>query len=322
MQSASFLTTRRELLLGLAGAALASAKVRNGMYNPEIAAHTSIWLVEAERRKRPLADILDEALSTTHAAGYRRVELSSDFLAGGLNDRTFRLLERNKLEPSIVFAEGPLYTREDAEVSRAKVKDLGWLMMGRGARYINFSPAVKANGRAMSDGELDTEAYHLNRMGDDIAAAGLDLLVHHHESEMRDNAREWRYLLAHTEPKLVSFCLDVDWVFRAGMSPVSLIETAGFRLRAVHLRNPKNGQDQELFRDGDIDMALVARMLRQMQYDGLLVIELLQERDTRRQYPIATDLSLSRWYAQEMFGSRPGSRPVDMGPHVRLHPHS
>ena len=322
MQSAPFVTTRRELLLGLAGAALASAKVRNGMYNPEIAAHTSIWLVEAEHRKRPLADILDEALSATHAAGYRRVELTSEFLAGGLKDRTFRLLERNRLEPSIIFAEGPLYTREDAEMSRARVKDLAWLMMGHGARYVNFSPKINAKGQPMSGAELDTEAYHLNRMGDDIASAGLDLMVHHHEAEMRDNAREWRYLLAHTEPKLVSFCLDVDWVFRAGLSPVSLIDTAGFRLRAVHLRNPRNGQDQELFRDGDIDMAQVARLLRQMQYDGLLVIELLHNRNTRREYSLATDLSLSRWYAQEMFGWRPGSRPVDMGPHVRLHPHT
>jgi sugar phosphate isomerase/epimerase len=322
MQFGPFLTTRRELLLGMAGAALASAKVRNGMYNPEIAAHTSIWLVEAERRNERLGDILDEALTATRAAGYRRVELTSDFLAGGLRERTIRLLEKNKLEPSIIFAEGPLYTRADAELSRAGVKDLAWLMMGRGARYINFSPAVKANGQPMSDAELDTEAYHLNRMGDDIAAAGLDLMVHHHQAEMRENAREWRYLLAHTEPKLVSFCLDADWVFRAGLSPISLIETAGFRLRSVHLRNPVSGQDQELFRDGDIDMAQVARTLRQMQYDGLLVIELLEGRYMKRQYPLATGLSLSRWYAQEVFGSRPGSRPVDMGPHVRMHPHT
>jgi hypothetical protein len=88
------------------------------------------------------------------------------------------------------------------------------------------------------------------------------------------------------------------------------------------LRNPSNGRDQELFRDGDIDVAQVARALRQMQYDSLLVIELVADRETKRQYALATDLSFSPWYAQEMFGSRPGSRPVDMGPHVRLHPHT
>lgn len=69
-------------------------------------------------------------------------------------------------------------------------------------------------------------------------------------------------------------------------------------------------------------MPQVARTLRQMQYDGLLVIELLQNPDTKRQNPVATDLSLSRWYAQEVFGARPGSPPVEMGPHVRMHPHN
>ena len=65
----------------------------------------------AERRKQPLANILDEALCTTHLAGYRRVELNNDFLACSLKDQTLTLLENNNLEPSIIVAEGPLYTR-------------------------------------------------------------------------------------------------------------------------------------------------------------------------------------------------------------------
>ena len=113
----------------------------------------------------------------------------------------------------------------------------------------------------------------------------------------------------------------MDWVFRAGLYPVSLIDTTGFRLRALHLRNPKNSGDQELFLDGDIDMGQIERLIRQMQYDGLLVIE-LSNRATTRSYPLATGLSLTRLYAQEMFGARPGSHPVDIGPHVRLYPHT
>lgn len=58
-----------------------------------------------------------------------------------------------------------------------------------------------------------------------------------------------------------------------------------------------------------------------MQYDGLLVIE-LSNRATTRPYPLATDLSLSRLYALEMFGARPDRRPVDMRSHVGLHPHT
>jgi hypothetical protein len=146
----------------------------------------------------------------------------------------------------------------------------------------------------------------------DIATAGLDLMVYDHEAEIRKNAREWRYLLAYTEPKLVSFGLDGDWVFRDGPSPVSLIDGAGFLLRALNLSNPRNGQDLELFRDGDIHLAPIAGRPAGNRTDA--------RRDTSRQYALATQPSLSRGYAQEMFGSRPGSRPLDMGPHV--HPHS
>jgi sugar phosphate isomerase/epimerase len=235
------------------------------MYDPELAAHTSIWLAEAELRGQDPANILEEALDSTRAAGYRRVELVSDFLAADLRDRTLGLLARNKLEPSVIFVEGPLYSRQLAEATRRRVKDLAWIMTGRGTRFVNFSPFRKPGEQAMMRDELDTEAYQLNRMGEDLGTVGLDLTVHHHEAEMRDNAREWRFLVANTEPSLVSFC--------------------------------------------------------QMQYDGMLVVELVPPESRKQEYSLATDLSLSRWYAQEVFGSRPGFAPVDMGPHVRLHPH-
>jgi sugar phosphate isomerase/epimerase len=317
MKSAPFSYTRRELLFGLAGAALAFPKARNSMYNPELAAHTSVWLEEAERRHIPIAEILDEALTGTRDAGYGRIELVSEFLNPELKNRTLRLLERRKLEPSIVYASGPLYERAAGENSRRQIKETAWLMMGHGTRFLNFSPAPKPNEAPKTAMELETEAYQLNRMGQELGQAGLDLLVHHDQAEMRENAREWRYLLAHTEAGLVSFCLDIDCVARAGIRPVSLMDTAGGRLRSLHLRNPKNGVNQELLREGDINMFDIARFLRQMSFDGFLVVELLHDQSTPRRYPLATDLSLSRWYMQEVFGTRPGNPPVDMGPHVR-----
>jgi sugar phosphate isomerase/epimerase len=157
----------------------------------------------------------------------------------------------------------------------------------------------------------------LNRLGQDLAQDGVGLMFHHTQAEMQEDAREWRYLLAHTEPGLVSCCLDVDWATRAGLNPLSLIDTAGPRLRNVHLRNPRMGVNQELLGGGDIDMSRIARLLRQMRYDGFLVVELLYDTNTKRQRGLTEDLSLSRWYMQEIFGTRPGNPPVDMGPHVR-----
>jgi inosose dehydratase len=314
---ALFTMSRREMLLGLAGAAAASAKPRNSIYRPQIAAHTSIWVGEAAVRKVAVTDILDDALIGTKNAGYGRVELAADFLNTELRPRTLSLLRKNGLAPSIVDTSGVLFDRAAAADSRRQINELSWLMMGRGTEFVNLMLAPKPNREPKSDAELDAEAYAMNQIGEDLLKDDLQLMLHHDQGMMQDNARVWRYLVAHTEPKLVSLCIDVDWVQRSGLVPLSLLDTAGPRLRCVHLRNPKRGVDQELLRDGDIDMTGIARYLRQMQYDGFLVVELLHSKDTNRQYTLSSDLSLSRWYVQEVFGSHQGGTPVDLGPHVR-----
>jgi len=309
--------TRREMLLSMAGTALAFTQTRDRIYNPLLAGHTSIWVVQAALENKRLADILDEAFRGMERAGYSRIELTSEFLSPELKDRTLASIRKQKLEPSIVFTGGPLYERGAAEMARAQVLEIARAMAGSDTRFINFSPAAKPDASAKTNAELDTQAYQMNRMGQDLRKAGLGLMVHHHEAEMQDNAREWRYMRANTETGLVSFCLDVDVVTRAGLRPLTLMDEAGARLRNLHLRNPRHGVDQELLRDGDINMGEIARYLRQTSYDGYLTVELLYDKNTKRQYGLTEALSLSRWYMQEVFGSRPGSPPVDMGPHVR-----
>ena len=318
MNSRSFPHTRREMLFGFAGAALASAQPRNRLYNPQLAAHTSIWSVEAQTRNLPLPEILEEAFTVTRRAGYKRVELVSEFLDPRFRKRTLALLEGHGLEPAILFAAGPLYDRDAAESSRRQILELAGSVAAHGATFVNFSLSARPQGLSKTTDDLDMESYQLNRMGEDLHRFGIDLMVHHDFTQMQDDARQWRYLLAHTETDLVCFCLDVDWVARAGISPVVLIDTAGPRLRSIHLRNPRNGVDQELLRDGDIDLGQIARLLRKMAYDGFLVVELLTHPQTERQYSLTNDLGLSRWYMQQVFGARPGSPPVDMGPHVRV----
>ncbi|MBZ5578453.1 MAG: hypothetical protein LAP40_17965 [Acidobacteriia bacterium] len=317
MNHASISHTRRELLFGMAGAALAVSQTRNQIYNPRLLGHTSIWLREAVFRNRRLDEMAEEAFDSMQRAGYRRVELASEFLAPGLRNRTLVLLRKQKLQAAIVDASGPLYERREAEATRAQVLEMAGLMEGWDTGFLNFSPAGRPDRRPKTASELETQAYQLNRMGQDLRQTGMGLMVHHDLAEMQDNAREWRYTRANTETGLVSFCLDVDSVTRAGLRPVPLMDEAGARLRNLHLRNPRGGVDQEFLREGDINMVEIARFLRRMSYDGFLTVELSYDRDTQRQHSLTEDLSRSRWYMQDIFGSRPGSAPVDMGPHVR-----
>lgn len=317
MSHQSLWHTRRQMLFGMAGAALAYSQPRNRIYNPLLAAHTSLWLTEAALRNVRLGAILDEAFASIQRAGYRRVELASDFLAPELRTRTLEALHANKLQPAVIADTGTLWEKSAAEDTRGRILETARLMSRWDTRFLDFHPADKPDGSAKTTEELETQAYQLNRMGQDLSPFGIALMAGHHLTEMQEAAREWRYTVAHTEAGLVSFCLDPDWAVRAGMRPLTLLDTAGSRLRSLPLRNPRNGVSQELLRDGDIDMVPIARFLRQSSYDGYLVVDLSANAQMRREYPLIEALSLSRWYMQQVFGTRPGNPPVDMGPHVR-----
>ena len=317
MMYASVSHTRRQMLFGMAGAALAYTQPRNRIYSPLLAAHTSLWLMEAALRNVRLGAILDEAFTGIRRAGYGRVELTSDFLAPELRARTLESLHANKLQPAIITDTGSLWEKAIAEDTRGRILETARLMSRWDTRFIDFHPADKPDGAPKTAEELETQAYQLNRMGQDLQPTGVRLMVGHHLTEMQEDAREWRYTVAHTESGLVSFCLDLDWAVRAGMRPLPLLDTAGSRLRSLPLRNPRNGVSQESLREGDIEMVPVARFLRQSSYDGYLVVDLSANPRTPREYSLTEALSRSRWYMQEVFGSRPGNPPVDMGPHVR-----
>jgi len=292
--------SRREVLFGLAGGVLPFRNAQARDYHPEFTAHTSIWVKEAELRHRRLEDILDEAFDTTERAGYRFVELAPQFLSPGVCDRTLARLEKHKLEAAIACSCGPVHDVVAAVRTRGEVHQMAALLKNRRTQFINFSPEPKRNDEPKSTEELRIQADELNRIGADLLATGSRLLLSHEVSEMRDEAREWRYSVAHTDPMLVSLCLDLEAAARAGMNPWELMSEGGARLRGLHLRNSQNGVELESLQDGDINMKEVAGLLRDMMFQGYLVVELVP---VRVQRSLLADLSSSFQYLQKVFGA-------------------
>ena len=171
-----------------------------------------------------------------------------------------------------------------------------------GLRALTTNPSPKPRQERKSDEELDLQARSLNRLGGELRKCGVRLLVHHHTPELVENAREWRHQLAHTDAKLVDCCVDVHWAYRGGQEPLAFLRETGRRLASVHLRNSQAGVWTEDFGDGDVDYAKVAEYLREMKYDGYLVVELAYEKGMRITRSLEEDLRLSRAYAEKLFG--------------------
>jgi sugar phosphate isomerase/epimerase len=77
-------------------------------------------------------------------------------------------------------------------------------------------------------------ADNLSRVGQFCQDNDIRLAYHNHDWEIQDNCRELRYLCDHTDPALVSLCLDVARIHRAGGYPTQVAEAFLDRIAYFH----------------------------------------------------------------------------------------
>ena len=304
--------TRREILSGLSKLAgvtllsrellLGSSEVGAARYAPKLSVENYIWMQHLESEKKTLAEGVEEVLGSFHRAGYRRVELSSEFFTPELREKTFALLVKYHLVPETNAANTTMYEAAAAEKSIKDAVELARLLKPHGTRVIMTNPSAKPRQARRTDEELNTQARYVDQLGAELHKQGMKPALHHHTPELVDNAREWRHLLAHTNPQRVFCCVDVHWAYRGGQDVMTFIREAGDRLPILHLRNSKQGVWMEDFGPGDVDHQKIADYLREIKFNGYLVVELAYEKGTQVTRSLDDDLRLSRLYTEKVFG--------------------
>ncbi len=281
--------TRRELLA--AGAALAVPK-----YSPTVAAQFYVWTQQFQKEKKTLAEGVPEALAAIKRAGYGQVELMSSVFESRVREITMAALRKEAIEVPIVYDGGPMHEPAAAEATIAKTLELAGAAASAGARIIDFNPSPKQERKTLD--ELKTEARFVRRLAGELHARGSRLILHHHNPEMADGAREWRFLLNETD---VPLCLDLHWVYRGGQDPMALLREAAKRVASLHLRNSRQGVWTEDLGDGDIDYRGVAAHIGKAGFSGYLVVELAYEKSTAITRTLEESLRRSRMYVEQVF---------------------
>jgi inosose dehydratase len=277
---------RREWLL-----AMAAVPTRAAAYHPLLGTQIYVWTQQKAT--------VEDALGAVRRAGYERVEMMSQFFEPDMIQRTAAALKANRLELCAVYKGGPMHEPAAADETIAKTLALAGVVQPLGAPAINFN-SDPINERK-TEAQLAVQVKALDELGSKLKARGLRLTIHQHAPEMRDGAREWRYELGHTDPALVWFCVDVDWIKRGGQDPMTLLREAGRRIASLHLRNARNGVWMEDLAPGDVDYREVAAWLKEVGYQGYLLVELAYEKETRPTRPLEEDLRRSRLYAEKIF---------------------
>ncbi len=294
---------RRTFIQTLAASPLLAQ--RNDHYAPTLQAGVYVWTQHYGRLNQKAEDHIPDICAGFKNAGFRDVELMSQFFTPAVEQITYSSLAKNGLTSSVIYNGGNMHTPEDARATIAATVELAQRVKSNlPLRAVTFNPNPKPKNEPKTGAELAVQSAALEQLGWTLEREGLFLLIHQHAPEMADNAREWRHTLANTDRRYVRFCLDTHWVLRGGQNVMQLLKEAGPRLGSLHLRNSVKGVWSEDFSDGDIDYSPVAAYLRSITFDGYLSVELAWDKETKLTRDLPTNLRLSREYAERTFGIR------------------
>lgn len=277
-------TNRRKFLKNATGLAATSLMPINIPVSAEpykapfpISCNQYTWYTFYNREGKSWSADLDASLADYVQSGFRAYEPS--FTSVEEVKRLGPLLKKYDLALPSFYVNSTLHLADEARKSIDTVVAIAAEARNLGARLVvtNPSPIKWGSGENKNDAELAEQARNLDRLGATLRKMGMTLSYHTHDVELRAAAREFHHMLQTTDPRNVTFCMDVHWVFRgSGNSQIALFDILkmyGKRITELHIRQSVNGIWSEAFGEGDIDYSRLARELKSMKVSPHLVVE-------------------------------------------------
>lgn len=174
--------------------------------------------------EKSVADTLDLVATI----GFREVEFAGYF--GHTAHEIKALLTKTGLTaPSVHVPLTDLRTNLAQVIADAKII---------GHHYIVL-PWLSAEQRGSDIRSYQQLASELNRIGQQVKAAGLQLAYHNHDFELTKVTGGLPYdvLLNETDPALVKMELDLFWAVKAGVDPLALFEKQSGRFVMCHVKD-------------------------------------------------------------------------------------
>jgi inosose dehydratase len=272
-----------------------------------VACNSYTWQTFYSRENRDFNAAPDVGFSEVARSGVDGYEPSIQSPADV--DRLAPLLRKHGLEMRSIYVSSTLHKAEAVGASIDTILAIAQKAKSAGTRIIvtNPSPIQWAGPQNKDDAQLKIQAEALDRLGARLKELGLLLSYHNHDIELRNAAREFHHMMAGTDPKNVSLCLDAHWIYRgAGNSSVALFDVMklyGSRISELHLRQSVNNIWSETLGEGDIDYPALARFLLTAGVRPHLVLEQAPEKGNPHTLGPVEAHRLSREYVDRVFGA-------------------
>lgn len=203
------------------------------------------------------------------AAGYEGFETNYISLEAGFADPAPLRAEiaKRKIELIGLHAGAALHTQEQVTKAEALFAHVAAGVKALGGQYAMLSP------NAGKDPALwQSKATAIERLAGVCRKAGVELLVHNHVEEARNNFEEFRFLLKNSSVRLL---LDVGHAARAGVNAASFCAEHHRRIAAVHVKDWKGDANAQVtLGTGDVDVKSALAALRRQKWQGWVIAEL------------------------------------------------
>lgn len=182
------------------------------------------------------------------AMGFKYVELAGTY---GLKPQEFKaMLDERGLVPVAGHFSLDLY-RQDVEAVIREAKALG-------LKYVGVAWIPHQGPFTMDQALATAEAF--NAAGKAVAAHGLRFYYHNHGYEFQPHLAGtlMDVLIQKTDPKCVTFQMDLLWTIHPGQDPAALLLKYPGRWELIHLKDLRNGVKGDLSGGTDVrnDVAL------------------------------------------------------------------
>lgn len=188
---------------------------------------------------------LETVFAALSEMGYRNVE---PFTFNGLTAEQYRaLLDKYDLRAS---GEHTSIAEATWDQTLADAKTLGLRYLGAGATPSTFT----------TEQQWIDYAEMLNRLGRRAQQRGLELMVHNHNWEFEQvfgDRTAYDILQEHTDPRYVTFQLDLYWVTAGGADPVEVLQRYGDRIELFHVKDMAPDGSIEIVGEGIIDFPAI-----------------------------------------------------------------
>ncbi|HEC41547.1 MAG TPA: sugar phosphate isomerase/epimerase [Bacteroides sp.] len=261
-----------------------------------------IWVYAKNMPGYDVSPILVEIFSDLEYAGLDGVELMEHPLRDPGNVEIIaELIDRYGVALTGTSYGADMWDRSKHSEILEDVDNIMTNLAALKARTFGTSVGHPLGGRLKTEQELDAQATLLLKMIEMGKRNGIVLNLHNHTYEVENELFDLKGTLKRIPD--VKLGPDLNWLLRAGLDPIWFLNEFREKIVFMHLRDQlQNGKWPESLGEGDVDFVEIGDTLKDIGFQGDVVIELAHEKGFTPTRALRDSIKMSRDYVRKTMG--------------------